>query len=82
VASANGAEVWMRPLADGGRAVVLLNRASRPQTITANWADLGFAAALKLKVRDLWRHEDMGARQGGYSADVAPQSAVMIRVGA
>ncbi|HWU48432.1 MAG TPA: glycoside hydrolase family 27 protein [Asticcacaulis sp.] len=82
IASANGAEVWMRPLADGGRAVVLLNRSSRPQNITANWADLGYPAALNLKVRDLWKHADMGARQGGYSVDVAPQSAVMIRIGA
>lgn len=80
VAKADGAEVWMRPLADGGRGVVLLNRSDHVQNITASWTDLGYPSTLKLKVRDLWKHADLGARQGGYTVQVAPQSAVMIRV--
>lgn len=82
VVKADGAEVWMRPLADGGRAVVLLNRTNSARHITATWSDLGYPSRLRLKVRDLWQHKDIGSMSDGYSVDVPPQSAVMIRIAA
>ena len=38
-------EVWSKQLADGGRAVVLLNRSAAPATIDVRWTDIGYPAA-------------------------------------
>ena len=80
VASTEGREVWMRPLADGGRAVILLNRTATPQRISASWTDLGYPADLSLRVRDLWQHADKGAFRAAYTVEVPPQAAVMLRL--
>lgn len=40
-----GLQVWARPLADGSRAVALLNRTDSPATITARWEKVGLAWA-------------------------------------
>ena len=34
-------EVWAGPLADGSKAVILLNRGTEMATITAEWSDIG-----------------------------------------
>ncbi|ESQ85246.1 hypothetical protein AEAC466_05915 [Asticcacaulis sp. AC466] len=73
-------EVWARPLADGGRAFVLLNRSKTAQTITAAWTDIGYPSQASLQVRDLWLHKEMGAFTGQYRVTVPAQSAVMIRL--
>ena len=69
------------PLADGGRAVVLLNLSTTPQTISVSWEELGYPAALKAPVRDLWSGASAEA-SGGYSAVVAPHAVVMVKIGA
>ena len=74
-------EVWARPLKGGGRAVVLLNLSTTPQTISVSWEELGYPAALKAPVRDLWSGASAEA-SGGYSAVVAPHAVVMVKIGA
>lgn len=51
-------EVWSKELSGNRRAVALLNRSSEPADISVAWKELGLEG--KLKVRDLWKHEDMG----------------------
>ena len=80
VAASNGGEVWMRPLSDGGRAVILLNRGQATRRINVQWSDLGYPAELTLGVRDLWQHAEMGVFKGAYAVDVPPQAAIMIRL--
>jgi alpha-galactosidase len=78
--SASGAgEVWARPLADGSRAVALLNRGSSSLRIaTRAWA-VGLPVAGSYLLRDVWRHA--GRTTGGpISAYVRPQSTVLLRV--
>lgn len=72
-------QVWSRPLADGSRAVVLLNRASVPTTITTNFDRLGIRAD-SARVRDLWAHEDRGTFQRRYEAMVPSHGVVMVKV--
>ena len=74
-------EVWSRPLNDGGRAVVLLNRSDAPKTINVSWEDLGYPHSLKLSVRDLWQHKDLGASVGAFAAPVASHGVVMLKLG-
>ena len=73
-------EVWSKQLADGGRAVVLLNRSDKAATITADWAAVGYPATVSAGVRDLWAHKDMGTKTGSYSAEVPSHGVVMVRV--
>jgi len=73
-------EVWSKQLADGGRAVVLLNRSDKPAKISADWRDLGYPATLPASVRDLWAHQDLARQTGSFSADVSSNAAVMVRV--
>ena len=73
-------EVWMRPLADGSRAVVLFNRGSEPAPVAATWADLGLFPGGKAAVRDLWQHADVGVASGRYEAKVEPHGVAMLKV--
>jgi alpha-galactosidase len=73
-------EAWVKPLKDGGRAVVLFNRGASEQTISIGWEDLGYPAYLSAAVRDLWQHKDRGKFTGKYSAPVASHGVVMVTV--
>jgi len=73
-------EVWVKPLAGGGRAVLLLNRGDAPVEIAANWAQLGWPTTLRARVRDLWQHRDLPRATGQVGATVAPHGVVMLRV--
>jgi alpha-galactosidase len=73
-------EVWAKPLADGGRAVLLWNRGEAPATIAADWTTLGLPKSVRVQVRDLWQHRDLGAHRGRYQAAVAPHGVVMLRL--
>lgn len=80
IAKAGDLEVWSRPLADGGRAVALLNRGKAPATIRVDWPQIGYPARLKAQVRDLWEHKDLGARTGSFEASVRSHAAVIVKV--
>ena len=73
-------EVWSKRLADGGRAVVLLNRGDKSATIAADWRDIGYPATLPASVRDLWAHKDLARQTGSFSTDVPANAAVMVRI--
>ncbi len=74
-------EVWARPLASGGHAVLLLNRSAAPHRITAHWGDIGVAETATARVRDLWTHEDLAPVAGEFSANVPAHGVVMVTVG-
>jgi len=71
-------QVWMKPLKDGSRAVVLLNRSALQTVISASWWRLRISGPAR--VRDLWAHADLGIFTGRYSATVPAHGVVMLRV--
>jgi alpha-galactosidase len=73
-------EVWSKELADGGRAVALLNRSGSESAITVNWTDVGYPASIKAAVRDLWKHQDLPPATGNFSASVASHGVVLVRI--
>ena len=73
-------EVWSKQLADGGRAVVLLNRGTSAAPVTVRWTDIGYPNTLTATVRDLWSGKSIAGQRGGYSAQVPSHAVVMIRV--
>jgi alpha-galactosidase len=73
-------ELWVKPLAGGARAVLLLNRGTAPAEISFTWEELGYPPRLLARVRDLWQHRDLGRRSGRHVATVEPHGVVMLRV--
>jgi len=73
-------EVWSKQMADGSRAVVLLNRGASENEIRVAWTDIGYPDSLPAAVRDLWAHQDLDSHQGGFSAKVPSHGVVMITV--
>ncbi|WP_348268000.1 alpha-galactosidase [Edaphobacter paludis] len=73
-------EIWSKQLADGGRAVALLNRGTTAAKISVAWTDIGYPNTLSASVRDLWAKKDVGRKTDGYSAEVPSHGVVMVKV--
>jgi len=73
-------EVWSKELADGNRAVILLNRGEAEAKIAVKWTEIGYPNKTSALVRDLWLKKDLGKFAGGFSAAVPSHGVVMIKV--
>ncbi len=73
-------EVWSKQLQEGGRAVILLNRGSAEQEISASWQNLGYPSHISASVRDLWQHKDLGKFTDKFSASVPSHAVVMVTI--
>ncbi len=71
-------EIWIKPLADGSKAVGLFNREQSTIRITVKFSDIGIGE--RATVRDLWARRDLGTFTGSYSADVEHHGVVLIKV--
>jgi len=71
-------EVWMKPLADGSKAVGLFNRGRSLMNMTLRFADVGFRG--RVQVRDLWEHADRGVFENSYSTLVLNHGVVLVKV--
>jgi len=74
-------EVWVKPLADGGVAVGVVNFGSAAEEVTLKEADLGLGGSVK-RARDLWAHKDVKFTGGVYKASVPSHGVLMLRVSA
>jgi alpha-galactosidase len=72
-------EVWLKPMANGSRSVVLLNRGPSTATISVTASTLGLGAASSYVVRDLWTHTTT-TTSATISATVASHAAAMYLV--
>lgn len=70
-------EVWMKPLADGSKAVGLFNREDHPMEMTAEFSVLGITATAS--VRDLWAQKDLGS-MSSFTAEVPRHGAVLLKL--
>jgi alpha-galactosidase len=73
-------DVWAKQLADGGRAVALLNRGGAEAHMSISWSDIGYPNELSASVSDLWAKKDLGKLKSGFSAVVPSHGAVVIKV--
>jgi alpha-galactosidase len=71
-------EVWVRPLADGSKAVGIFNRHPSAMTTQVNFQKLGFPHAVKAK--DLWLGKDLGTISAPYTATVPGHGVLFLRV--
>jgi alpha-galactosidase len=73
-------EIWSKPMQDGSRVLVLLNRGESSREITVSWEQIGYPAHLDAAVRDLWAHKELGKFTGKFSAPVESHGVVAVRV--
>ena len=73
-------ETWVRPLKNGDRAVILLNRSETAHKMSVDWSTLNMAPGEKAEVRDLWSKAVTKGVKASYSADVPSHGVVMIRI--
>ena len=69
-------QVWTRKLAAPDTyAVTFLNRGEKPAKMELAFVYLGMGYHPRARVRDLWKHRDLGVFNGGFSTTVAPHDA-------
>jgi alpha-galactosidase len=70
-------EIWVKPLADGSKAVGLFNREQSTINITVKFSQTGIGD--RAAVRDLWARKDLGVFDGSYSVGVVEHGVVMLK---
>lgn len=74
-------EVWAGDLSGGDIALVLFNRSSKPQFITASWSDIGISDdGVPVIARDVWLHQELGQFQGSITSLVGSHDVVAIQL--
>jgi alpha-galactosidase len=73
-------EIWAKPMKDGSRAVLLLNRGTSETPITVPWTVLGYPDHLTAAIRDLWAHKLIGKFTGKFPAKVPSHDVVVLSV--
>jgi alpha-galactosidase len=81
-----GGQVWMKPLADGSKAVAFLNLTKQELALYVRWSQIGIPAG-PARIRDLWAHEDKGVHTDTgktyderFEVKVPAHSIVMVRI--
>src|SRR5437879_2837852 len=79
ISTAGDGQVWVKPLANGDRAVALLNRGSTPLTVATAAQAVGMAQASRYTLNDLWSHTATETA-GRIVASVGPHQALLYRL--
>lgn len=72
-------ETWVKPLADGSVAVVVVNLGASEEDANISASELGLESNVKT-ARELWKHADVKFRDGVYAARIPSHGALMLRV--
>jgi alpha-galactosidase len=73
-------EIWVRSLADGSQAVVLLNRSAERRSIRLDWSALHLPSYVTMSVRDLWLRQDRPKATASLAAEVAPHAVAFFKM--
>ncbi|MEO6982648.1 MAG: glycoside hydrolase family 27 protein, partial [Edaphobacter sp.] len=71
-------EIWMKPLADGTKAVAMFNLDWGEMPVTFRFTDIGMTG--KHAVRDLWSHKDLGTFDQKFTVRIPKHGVAMVRV--
>lgn len=71
-------QIWVKDLADGGKAVGLFNTSDKYQTITLNRDENGLKGLTK--VRDVWQQKYIITSGNTYSVKVAPHGVMLVKL--
>ncbi|MBK7095672.1 MAG: glycoside hydrolase family 27 protein [Saprospiraceae bacterium] len=73
-------EVWMKPLSDGSKAVVMFNRGEIAKEIICYWPEIDLYSNIKARVRDLYLHSDLGVFDVKYKALIPAHDVAALRI--
>mgnify|MGYP000010589350 FL=1 len=80
-------EIWAKPLANGELAVCFLNRTESVWKLDYDWhkQTIYFADEVNIhkkeyKIRDLWKHQDIGTTKAHTQYEIAPHGVLMVRL--
>ena len=80
-------EIWAKPLANGELAVCFLNRTESVWKLHYDWhkQTIYFADEVNIhkkeyKIRDLWKHQDIGTTKAHTQYEIAPHGVLMVRL--
>ena len=68
----------VKSLEDGSLALGLFNLTVEPRLIHVTWAELGIGR--RQNARDVWRHQDLGVFQDGFSSTVPGHGVTLLRL--
>ncbi len=71
-------DVWVKPLADGSKAVGIFNKGSPQGPVTVQFRDLGVGQSAT--VRQVWERKDLGRVENSFTATVPTHGVVLIKV--
>eukprot|EP00756_Hemistasia_phaeocysticola_P003260 Hpha_TRINITY_DN12151_c0_g1::TRINITY_DN12151_c0_g1_i2::g.81943::m.81943/K07407/E3.2.1.22B, galA, rafA; alpha-galactosidase len=76
-----GGQLWARDVSGGDKVIVLYNSHGIAATsVPVSWAEIGWSGA-SVNVRNLWDRKDVASNlKDGYSTDVKPREAVLLRL--
>ena len=69
-----------KPLFDGSRSALVFFQGRSKARLRIAWDEVGFAAADKLYVRNLWTHETTGPHAGGVDVTVGGSDVAFLRI--
>jgi len=78
VAEEGPLEVWVKPLADGSKAVGLFNRGESTMPVTVHFKEIGLNGPVS--IRDLWARKDLGTFNGSYTAQVRRHGVALLKI--
>ncbi|MFI6094767.1 NPCBM/NEW2 domain-containing protein [Lentzea sp. NPDC051213] len=81
IRSVNGTHVFVKPLKNGDKAVLLFNEGEKTERVTTTAAEIGLRQSPGYKVRDLWARTDRHSA-GTIAATLPPHGSAMFRVNA
>ena len=70
-------ELWVKPLAGGGKAVGLFNRSDLPAEMAVDFSELGVSGPVR--ARDIWSGQDLGSIHS-YQATIPAHGVVLLRL--
>ena len=73
----NSAEIWVRDLADGSKAVGLFNRGEDVAAVTLSISEAGLSS--QWKGRDLWAHKDLGNATPEITLNVPKHGSILLK---
>ena len=79
IAQSAESETWLKPLAQGGVAVGVINLSDAPRELSVRAADLKLPA-LPARAHNLWTHKDVVFTNGVYSETVPSHGILLLRV--
>jgi hypothetical protein len=78
ITTKDSAQIWVKELEDGSKAVAIFNLTNDFKKTTVKWEDIGLKGSLN--VRDVWKQKNLGLKKDEFGELVPPHGVVVVKV--